>query len=84
VTREEYDLEMEEIAAQNWSIARTAIAQTILGARYIASLEAEIKQLREDNQQLIEQVNRFAELSVDDFAMWKEAWNKTIKKGETK
>jgi uncharacterized protein YllA (UPF0747 family) len=58
MTRQEYDFRMQEIIARGVTDMHKSLLQTQAGLIYIASLEAEIKRLREDNEQLIEQINK--------------------------
>ena len=86
--REEYDARIREIYAQEDYAEQInrATAKAFLADEYIASLEAENKQLRNDNEQLIEQVNRFAVLADGaDYlvpCLWLDALDETHKQGE--
>jgi hypothetical protein len=51
MTKEQFNHEMERIAAMDWSITRTAISQVMLCMRYIESLEEVIALLRKQDVQ---------------------------------
>ena len=52
MTKEQFMLEMERIAALDWSITTTAATQAMFCMRYIASLEAETANLKAEIAQL--------------------------------
>lgn len=60
MTKEQFNHEMERIAAIDWSITTTAVTQVMFCMRYIESLEAEIAQLQADNRSLVKQMNQMA------------------------
>jgi hypothetical protein len=52
MTKEQFNREMERIAAMDWSITTTAATQVMFCARYIESLEADNAELRAEIAQL--------------------------------
>ena len=52
MTKEQFNHEMERIAALDWSITTTAATQVMFCMRYIESLEAENAKLRAEIAQL--------------------------------
>lgn len=60
MTKEQFNHEMERIAAQDWSITTTAATQVMLCMRYIASLEAENAKLEKLNSAALEQLSKSA------------------------
>lgn len=57
MTKEQFNHEMERIAALDWSITTTAIAQAMFCMRYIESLEAENAKLEKLNSAALERLS---------------------------
>lgn len=64
MTKEQFNHEMERIAALDWSITTTAATQVMFCARYIESLEAENAKLEKLNSAALEWLSYHACPSV--------------------